>query len=45
MPAGHMVCIRRDIDRIVSELTADDMRKKLCHPVWNRARLVLKQVL
>jgi hypothetical protein len=45
MPTGHMVCIWRDIDRIASELTADHMRKKLCHSVWNRARLVLKQVL
>ena len=45
MPPGNMVFIRCDIDRIASELTADDMRKKLCHPVRNRARLVLKQVL
>ena len=45
MPPGNMVFIRRDIDRIASELTADDMRKKLRHPVRNRARLVLKQVL
>lgn len=45
MPPGNMVFIRRDIDRIASELTSDDMRKKLRHPVWNSARLVLKQIL
>ena len=45
MPTGNMELIRRDVDRIASELTADDMRKKLRHPVGNRARLVLKQVL
>lgn len=45
MPPGNMVFIRRDIDRIASELTADDMGKKLRHPVWNSAGLVLKQVL